>query len=1561
MASNPVRSQMDKSRKELLQLDRRNNLLNYKYRQKGIETAGAQPGAVFETLVLKGRAMSFRERAAETPSASARAEKGHATQLQSVETQDALDARLRAIERHARTSIEEQGVNTLFVALGMVTWYEDDSSQTANKAPLVLVPVLIQRKDINAPFQIEYDDEDVVTNESFREKMRLEFGLEIPLFDAEAENEAVQNLDGHFRQVSQRIRRQPRWAVDETSVVLGFFSFNKYLMYQDLDADRWPPGAGPEDNELMAALFGPGFTKEPPSNLSESDHLDERLPAEHAFHVLDADSSQVLAIEDMKAGRNLIIQGPPGTGKSQTITNIIAEAIGQGKTVLFVSEKKAALEVVKRRLDSIHLGVACLELHSHKTTKTAVLDELKRTQTLGQPDTQGVSAPFDRLNLTRQRLNAYSTAVNTPVGETDVTPHDAFGELLRLQQAEAARSGLPPAGSIEGSATWTPADFSRKREAVERCQERLASLGAPSQHPFWGTRLTRLLPSLRERLQRKCDETAQSLKALAQTNAQLGQRLHMPRPGRLAQTDVHLDLAAKLLAAGEFRSFRLQSSHWSQRKDDIVRLLDAGQRLTDLHSQYDSELTPEAWQEDGQELARVLRAHGRAWHRLLSADFRRANRQFKALCRSGQSYALEECLAILEAIQEAQRLQASIEQLAPGLDEIFGDHGQGTRTDWATVGPMARQYLELQAELENDQSASLFAQSLQALSRADLQALPALREAAAAARAACRTHAQELEALLELDPERFGPAQGLQALDYDAQWKTVRAWSDGIAELQEMVNFNDDLATLRQEGLAVIAELAVREPTLHHSLTAVLDKTRYQSILDRAYEERSLLSAFDLIRHHGDVETFNALDREALQYNRIRVTQAHWQGLPPADAGGAVGILRREFNKRRRQLPIRELMVRAGQAVQSIKPVFMMSPLSIATYLPAGQIKFDLVVFDEASQVKPVEALGALLRAEQAIVVGDRQQLPPTRFFDTDGGEDETEENAMADIENILGLFDAQGAPSRMLRWHYRSRHESLIAVSNQEFYENRLIVCPSPDKDWQNAGLRFHHLPDTHYDAGRSRTNRGEAQRVARAVMEHAAEHADLSLGVAAFSEGQSQAILDAVETLRRQNQDREAFFAAHPDEPFFVKNLENVQGDERDVIFISIGYGRDAHGRIAMRFGPLNNEGGHRRLNVLITRAKERCHVFSNIQAHDIDLGRTHARGVRALKTFLAFAETKELTDVPYASDRPAGSPFQQEVADQLRARGYTVHDEVASGGKFVDIGIVDPERPGAYLLGIECDGATYHSSRSARDRDRLRETLLRNLGWELHRIWSTDWFQNPGQAMDRAVEAIEQAKSKQRAQPASKPNAVPAPVPRPELKRQAVTVPSRFAEVRPYAYAEPAVQRYWLNQDSVPTRKALAQCIADIVARESPVHVSELMSRICRAGETRVTKTTRSVLGQAIRFATTSAEYPVAAKDGFLWSPAMTCPPVRDRSELPAAARKIDYIASEEIAEAVKLAVSHARSIEAAELPQEALRLLGFKRVTQPMRGRCEAVIKDLVAGKHLMTVDGYLMLP
>lgn len=768
---------------------------------------------------------------------------------------------------------------------------------------------------------------------------------------------------------------------------------------------------------------------------------------------------------------------------------------------------------------------------------------------------------------------------------------------------------------------------------------------------------------------------------------------------------------------------------------------------------------------------------------------------------------------------------------------------------------------------------------------------------------------------------------------------------------------NQQMERFTTQGLGELVSIASSWPAAGRKLAKLIEKTWYERHLRHAFTHYPSLQNFDRDIHELRVGRFQKLDLQVLNINKVRLAHQHWQNLPKHQAGGQLGILKREFEKKRRHLPIRQLMQNAGNAIQAIKPVFMMSPLSIAMFLPPDSLSFDLIVFDEASQVKPVDAFGALLRGKQAVVVGDRRQLPPTSFFDQIV-EEEVEENVTADLESILSLFVAQNAPERMLRWHYRSQHESLITVSNQEFYDDKLVIFPSPNIEKRELGVIFHHLPDAAYDRGKSRTNRKEAQAVAQAVMDHARVNPDQTLGVAAFSISQTQAIQLELEFLRQQDPSCEPFFNRHPDEPFFVKNLENVQGDERDVIFISVGYGRDSSGKLTMNFGPLNKQGGERRLNVLITRARRCCKIFSNLTAEDLSMHKSPTPGITAFQRYLKYAEhrtprTAELTE---AFSQPS---FEEVVANALREKGYTVVPKVGSSTFSIDLAVVDDKRPGRYLVGIICDGPSYHQARAARDRDRLRQQVLQqNLNWRIHRIWSTDWFRHPEQELQRMVEVIEAAKeSSEEEKSFTFLNNHKDPV-----IREEETLPyNTTSQSEEYLFTQLNIRgaiRHAYDLHEVPLL-TLIEWVVQIVITEAPVHIDVVMQRIGEAYEVnRLGRRIKASIENAIDYATKYGS--IRRQENFLWYKEVgKLQTVRNRSQLPNAFRKLELIAPEEIALAVEVTVKSAFGIQREEIPGAVCSVLGFSRTSGEMKQQVSYIIDQMLEKGQIAEQNGFLI--
>jgi very-short-patch-repair endonuclease len=534
-------------------------------------------------------------------------------------------------------------------------------------------------------------------------------------------------------------------------------------------------------------------------------------------------------------------------------------------------------------------------------------------------------------------------------------------------------------------------------------------------------------------------------------------------------------------------------------------------------------------------------------------------------------------------------------------------------------------------------------------------------------------------------------------------------------------------------------------------LSAALDRVFYRTLTRAALAEHPALGRFRGLHLEKARERFRRLDQEVIQLQRKalaadlcrRPIDPGYRGDYRKDDTGLV-LVHHEMGKRKRHIPIRELLDRAGRAIKQMKSCFMMSPLSVAQFLKAGAVTFDLVVIDEASQMRPEEALGAVARGGQLVVVGDPKQLPPTSFFDRTERppDEEMDEEEIVDNESILDLALAEFRPARELRWHYRSRHESLIAFSNRRFYSDRLIVFPSPldparEKRKPKFGV-YHQFVGGRY---KGHVNITEARAVADAAVAFMTAEADRSLGIVTLNQPQRDLLLEEMERRVAHEPAAQRYVESWEGtlESFFVKNLENVQGDERDVIFISTVYGPDAATGVVMnRFGPINGIHGHRRLNVLFTRAKNRVEVFTSMRASDVRAGEGSQPGVHALRAYLEYAENGKL-EPGDTTGREPDSEFEELVLERLRGRGFEVTPQVGVAGYFIDLAVKHPKRSG-YLLGIECDGAAYHSSRSARDRDRLRQEVLERLQWNIYRVWSTDWFHNPDEELRRLLGHID-----------------------------------------------------------------------------------------------------------------------------------------------------------------------------------------------------------------------------
>ncbi len=1562
-----IRQQIESAREQLLDLSLRNRLLNYSPRKNAtLEVVDEQPAEVLRLMVSLEKQMSFV--GLRTPSSSDDdSDEARFLPLPVDPTDTKLNTHLEETQLHthllklstdAQTVLEEQGINTLFLALGMLKWFEADNSDKPRYAPLVLLPVEITRTSTGR-FRLRYTGEEIGGNLSLQAKLKHDFGIAIP------DLPEIEDLDfeDYASAIQKQTAKQKRWSVDPNRIVLGLFSYAKYLMYKDLDPASWPKDRPITEHGLVRALLHDGF-EQLPSPFGDNEFLDPHRPPESAHAVVDADSSQIHAILDANQGRSMVIEGPPGTGKSQTITNLIAEAVANKKRVLFVAEKMAALEVVKRKLDAVGLGCACLELHSRKTKKSRVLQELGRTLDLGKPKTTGVKEDLEKLERTREELTKYASSLHRAIAKSGVTPYETMGKLLLLGPPKPKQ----PKANFKEIANVTPEHYDHLRQKARDLQSVIADIGTPCGHPYYDCHPQTILPADIEDLRAELQEAQTALAALLAHLDDFATDLDLAKPTDMASLSSAVAQLGKLESAPQHAaSADLSNPLWLTSRRTISACVKAAGKAKALQEKWVALSDSISWDADVASLHSTLQPYQTKFWRLLSPTYRRILRDIKSSVVPTPPSNLTALLSLLHDINSFQHHVAALERRDELMSTLFRSLWDGLTSDWDQLDAISSWTQKAhQPKADTYIAIGILAALSHRASHNDLLALAAKTETlsqkfSSAWLAVCSRLRPGSQVLGTSEAQDLAFANIQQLLD---------SWREDPSSVQQIVRYNHARDALDELGLRSVCDIAATWPESGSSLVTLLDFTWYDGLLRKAFTGRPELRRFDRTAHEGLVAQFQTLDQRQFDLNRARVAMGHFKNLPAKFERGTTGVLLGEINRKRRQKPIRKLMATCGDVIASIKPVFMMSPSSVAMFLPPDGPSFDMVVFDEASQIRPEDALGAIARGRQVVVLGDSQQMPPTSFFqrmtEGDVAEDGDDPASTSDMESILKLFRARGAPVRSLLWHYRSHHPSLIAVSSREFYDDKLLIFPSPVESPEDMGLDYICVEHAEYARGGSRTNKEEAAAVAQAVLEHVRSAPHLTLGVAAFSQAQQHEIAMQLERLRLANEELLAFEAAHPTEPLFVKNLENVQGDERDVIFISVGYGKSSQGYMAHSFGPLNSEGGERRLNVLMSRARRRCRVFANFDDTDIDLHRSGARGVQVLKTFLRYARTGEF-DTPRLTARPPDSPFEEAVLKALQAKGHRVDCQVGSAGFFIDLAIVHPARPGSYLLGIECDGAKYHSARSTRDRDRLREAVLRSKGWTIHRIWSTDWFQNEAREMQRLEKAIAQALKY--TEPRTHPHSESAPKEKSQLSGPPPSISAdpvqRHDNVKNGAFA---FKSYALANVSLPPDfqlheaplLLLAQSVMDVVQQEQPLHTAEVIRRLRNAaGLQRSGRRIQKAIQSALEALEKQGR--VVSDDGF-WSRSgsvVTTP--RSRASFPPQFKKLEYIAPSEVRAGILSAIRMSFGLRRDDVALTVLRLFGFGRTSPDMLERVEQEVADLLQADRLLEANSILQIP
>lgn len=1560
---------------------------------------------------------------------------------------------LRNLRDKAKTANEEQGINVLYLSFGFLEWNEADNTEQIFRSPLILVPVTLKVESITSPFVLSLHEDEILVNPTLQYKLENDFAITLPDFNED------DDIKEYFSSVSLLVSRNGWKVAEETS--LGLLSFLKINMYNDLSQHKDTI----INNPVIRAISGDSSACESiPQEINNYD-FDKSIKPIDAFQVVDADSSQLDAILCAKKGYSFVLQGPPGTGKSQTITNIISECLADGKKVLFVSEKMAALDVVYRRLTSAGLNDFCMVLHSYKANKKAVLEQLETVLNLSKNKAQLSDEAYlklDTLEKDREKLNEYAGQLHTKINPLGKTIYEVNGILANLNGYEDV---IFPVNNIDR------VDWNKYCRYINVLNDYINSIGKMSEdftvNPWYGANIQNVSNELRHdvganlpKLAVKLSNYNSSINNMLQTLS-----LNMPVTYNCVDNLISVLEAAKCcpvvpvdwIVGEEITPLLKEIEECENIKADFIAtenelkshydtvtdinhsitfsdamILDSADKITDqrnylagiiqsmpvLSAIYNTEDYNKLIEENTQvkdktdviiknknnvlksfdkeifdidynavlvryrtqysSVFKCLKASykadkklfkslyknlsvkisddiiigaienlkeiatAREWlcnnascfKKIFYADYKEENSDFKNIEDSLALYkAIIDCVVTLDKLYE---IVSKNDEMESKLISHYSFLYKGINTSWETVRKSLAWSITFRKLCDKNKLGKLFVEKV----CSDKEFIDLCAEYN---KQLCMIK-QDIDVELVWFLKMFDDTDIMRTMEFIPLMQRIKKCSENLFLLEEWIDFRNARISCNQEGLGQYVSKIEEQHISPECIIPIFKKRFYRLWLDAVLPEYPAILNFRRVNQDKTIQEFAALDKIQFEIAKARIKSMLINGLPSFDmftnGGDEIGILKRELTKRRRIMPIRKLFKQIPNLLPTLKPCMMMSPLSVSLFLEADTYQFDTVIFDEASQVCTENAIGAISRGKQVVIAGDSKQLPPTNFFGASlSDEDYDNEDENEDEDSYESVLDeANLLPERTLLWHYRSRHEHLIAFSNAKIYNNQLITFPSNVDKIPDTGVEYEYVSNGYYDRGGKKGNVIEAQRVAEIVFENLRKYPDRSIGVIAFGEVQQQAIDTAIRKMRMQNQNYESFFNEDKEEPFFVKNLENVQGDERDTIIFSIGYAKDVNGIFRMNFGPLSKVGGERRLNVAITRAKYNIKLVGSVLPTDIDVDKISTDGPKLLRDYIDFAINGVASlhkEIPQSEVSEYDSSFEKAVYDFLDSKGYKLAKQVGCSGYRIDIAVKHPELNGQYVLGIECDGDSYHFARIARERDRLRQCVLEQMGWKMYRVWSTDWIKDSVNEGEKLIAVIEEALKGYHLK--DKQNTSEQSVDADDF----VSIGDKkiTEEGNPYGFEQEKVISFAQLPRDNEGYYSVEDCIMEVVNKKYPVHYELLCKELAPLfGYDKATVKVKREIDSALGKLGNS----IIQKGNFIY-------PSGYETIIPhpiGNTRTIDFISCDELAEAMlKVATAHI-GITMESLFSETAKVYGFSRVTAKIKDTLQQACNMLV---------------
>lgn len=1675
MAKN-LEIKLDSWKNKLLDMGKRNKLLNFKQlKRTTVRIDEPDIFSLWESFVEKENTLEFPYYQEIDEVMIEQKRFNHKVEdIQTNLNPHDLSKALQNLRDKSKTAMEEQGINALYLSFGLLRWSEATDLDTYFYAPIILVPVSLTIESITSPYVLKLHEDEIVVNPTLVYKLQNDFGISLPEFD---EDEGVEQ---YFQEINQIIQSNKWELVNETW--LSLLSFLKINMYNDLLRNK--------DKILLntnvCAIAGEAeASNKIPQELMNFD-FDKNLNPTEIFQVVDADSSQQDAILCAKKGYSFVLQGPPGTGKSQTITNIIAECLANGRKVLFVSEKMAALDVVHRRLATSGLDAFCLVLHSHKANKKEVLSQLGDVLNLAKNKaliSDEAYQKLDRLQADKEKLNAYVTQLHEIVEPLHKSIYEANGILANLSREEEVIFSLEQVKEVTGE------EYNQYHHLLDNFVRTIDKMtGDYRSNPWHGTNVTFVSNELRHDVRaklsilipkmEKCIEITAAIFSEVSLKQELsykslsfiheifsiakespiipvqwmmgdsinslfdevleGENLqhkflqetdklkirYEELKGQFLVSDIHelikisriKNEIISITQLIESDSIYEKLSH-SPNLDHLLNLYkqckENAKILSDTQSTLLNEFEKDILSLDFKPILERYKTEYTNIFKIFKKQYKKDKKALGVLCKAvGIKITDDMVIKTLNQLKSISDLKGWFNDECIELTPIFQELFEGDKTDFILLDHKIKIFSDLTESLailkqmeeivnqfeKNEElfilhyeflydglntdwgkirSALTWAVDFSEIIEKYKINIEFIQQVCAKEELVikCADYGTKISNMQkDIDEEflwflgLFDQSAHIQEMDLVSLVDRLKKCQNGLFLLEEWIDFKIAKEKCREEGLGDFMDKFETLNIEKEQVIPVFQKRFFRLWLDSILPDYPELLNFRRRMQESTIEEFITLDKMQFEIAKARIRGKLINELPSTEGFTSgvdeISILKKELSKQRKIMPIRKLFGEIPNLLLKLKPCLMMSPLSVSLFLEADTYMFDTIIFDEASQVCTENAIGAIARGKQVIIAGDSKQLPPTNFFGTsisdidyDNNNEDTDHDEQIDDNNAYEsvLDEANLLPERTLLWHYRSRHEHLIAFSNAHIYQNALVTFPSNVDKVSDNGVEYIYVQEGFYDKGGKKGNVIEAKKVAQMVFSHFQKYPKRTLGVVAFGTVQQQAIDMQIRQLRLKNQQFESFFKEDVEEPFFVKNLENVQGDERDTIIFSIGYAKDMQGNFRMNFGPLSRVGGERRLNVAITRAKYNIKLVGSILPTDINTDKINSEGPKLLKAYIDFAlnGVSALNSTTIESNiKEYDLSFEKSICDFLDSKGYKLATQVGCSGYRLDIAVEHPTLDGQYILGIECDGGTYHLARTTRERDRLRQEVLEHMGWKIYRIWSTDWIKDQATEGEKLIHVIEEAlKNYGKLEEYHLYNENLSEEPDLDMDDFVVVdekVMTEEEKLNPYGFAINEEIDFSNLAKDCEGNFSLKDCIVEIVQKVYPIHYDLICKEVAPLfGNQKITVKVRREVDDTLK----ELENKIIQKNDFFYPINYT----KILVHIPNA-RKINYIAIEELAQAMYEITSKCTGVTEEALCMETARAFGFNRMTANIEEAMNQGFRLLVEEKRIKIMDG-----